>query len=631
MKMRNMMMCVIVAFAATVVVADDAHLLNTAFDEYSDGKPVGWQLTPNMRIGSGFGHNGSGGLSWSSEKPSEKLETAQQDVTGFNKGDELRFSALVKKEDFKSGKYGARVTVELRDTDDKWIAALYSKMDKADKEKAGSGEWVLVKGGGVLPKNIGSVRFAIHVAAGSSGSLAVDNIVLERVEAKPVSFVTSAAYQDLATDGSVRFHAALETPAALVGKAQATFVWKDTDGKTIRTPAGTLTADEASVTLDVGRFAPGAQPVACELASGGRTLGAATMTFTRVAELPKRRVWIDEHRRCIVDGKPFFPIGIYAYPSDANLGFFTNGAFNTIIHYKLADRALLDKCAARGIMSFSAFDRKMPKDELARRIAEISDHPALLGWYVGDELQASSIPKQIEYYDLIRTADRGQHPAYAVQDRTYDLRGFVRTADVIGLDVYPVAQRPLRLVTDRMVEGRKAVFDARTFWNVPQTFNWAWYRPETKDRERFPTEAEMRSMIWQNIAAGSNGIVSYNLRGETWAYLDSLLKVHRELAGMADVLLSVETAPKAMPDTADASCRMWVKDGKAYLLVCNLSDKQLDAAVTLDSGAWRVCGVEIGTSATMKDAQTAAFRLDPIGVSLVRLECLPTESSVRED
>ena len=581
MKMRNMMMCVFATFVATVAAADEVHLLNTAFDEYSDGKPVGWQLTPNMRIGSGFGHNGSGGLSWSSETPSKKLESACQAVTGFGKGDELRFSALVKKENFKSGNYGARVTVELRDTDGKWIAALYSHADKEEKAKIAGGEWGLVKGGGVLPKSIGSVRFAIHVAAGSSGSFSVDNIVLERVEAKPVSFVTSAAYQDLATDGPVRFHAALETPAALVGRTQATFVWKDADGREVRTPAGTLTADEAAVTLDVGRFAAGGQPVTCELASGGKTLGAATMTFTRVAELPKRRVWIDGHRRCIVDGKPFFPIGIYAYPSDANLGFFTNGAFNTIIHYKLADRALLDKCAARGIMSFSAFDRKMPKDELARRIAEISDHPALLGWYVGDELQASSIPKQIEYYDLIRTADRGQHPAYAVQDRTYDLRGFARTADVIGLDVYPVAQRPLRLVTDRMVEGRKAVFDARTFWNVPQTFNWAWYRPADKDRERFPTEAEMRSMIWQNIAGGANGIVSFNLRGETWAYLDSLLKVHREVAAMAPILLSVEPVPELTVSDKDVACRVWVRNGRYYLVACNLTDRPLRAKVSI--------------------------------------------------
>ena len=65
---------------------------------------------------------------------------------------------------------------------------------------------------------------------------------------------------------------------------------------------------------------------------------------------------------------------------------------------------------------------------------------------------------------------------------------------------------------------------------------------------------------------------------------------------------------------------VWVKDGKAYLLVCNLSEKPLDVAVALDSGAWRMSGTEVGTPATMKDARTVAFYLDPIGVSLVRLD-----------
>lgn len=51
--------------------------------------------------------------------------------------------------------------------------------------------------------------------------------------------------------------------------------------------------------------------VTCDYFDNGVQLGSTTNAFTRVKKLPVRRVAIDDHGRCLVDGKPFFPLGLY--------------------------------------------------------------------------------------------------------------------------------------------------------------------------------------------------------------------------------------------------------------------------------------------------------------------------------
>ena len=59
------------------------------------------------------------------------------------------------------------------------------------------------------------------------------------------------------------------------------------------------------------------------------------------------------------------------------------------------------------------------------------------------------------------------HCFMLVQDRLYDLRGFLPTTDVIGLDPYPVPEKPLRTVTDFMRGGRDKMFGVCANWSVP--------------------------------------------------------------------------------------------------------------------------------------------------------------------
>lgn len=631
--------------------AEEEILENPAFEQIeADGKAPGWGLSGCFRAVHGEGHNGNGGLVWQAAERQGKLHTARQVLKGVKAGDTVKMSALVRKEGFKTDStQGAVMSIEWHDKDDKWIKALY-----AITRFVPDGEWTPIQATGLMPANAKSAVMVIYVSGDSVGKVSWDNILVSRVEAEPVSFVTTSVYRNLAADGTADFHAAIAVPDSAAGKRiSAKFVWKDAAGELHRDPAARLTKDEAFIELDVGRMAMGTQTVACGLYADDERIGQAAVEFTRVAKVPDRHAWIDKHGRCIVDGKPFFPLGMYWNPGTgktttpedgrSQLDWFTNGPFNCVIHYEMMDRQRLDFCQSVGLKTMIGIDPKIRKclsgkisepyslEEAKRRLSEharkIKDHPALLGWYIGDEVDAGGIPLQRTIYRTVAAADE-HHPIYCVQDRTYDLRPFSNTMDVLGLDPYPVVQKPVSEVTKMLKAGRREVFDTLPLWGVPQAFDWAWYRPGHEKIERFPTLAEMRSMNWQFVANGAKGLFLfayhcnfYPLCRDDWRPRFALVcEAAREVKKMSEVILSVESAPKATPNSEDAVCRTWVKDGKAYLLVCNLSEKPLDVAVALDSGAWRMSGTEVGTPATMKDARTVAFYLDPIGVSLVRLD-----------
>ena len=641
MGMRSIIAAAVaVPFAAMA----DVSLQNAAFDQFSDGgKPEAWSLSGKFRIARGDGHNGSGGLCWESAEPCGKLHVARQRLQGVKPGDLLVFEMLVRKDGFKTaGSQGAVFSIEMRDENDKWIRALYA----TTKSVKTDGEWTRVRSSGMVPMNTRNAVVVIYVSGDSQGRVCWDNIVVGKVATDPVEFVCTSAYRDMAADGKVDFHSALNIPEKHSGsKVEAFFRWNGADGGVVRRQAGRLAKDEASITLDVAELTAGRQDVTCELLADGKVIGSSSTPFTRVAAIPRRNVWIDQHGRCIVNGKPFFPLGMYWNPNERQMAAYTNGPFNCVVHYEMMTPRKLYFCRAHGLMSLSAIDRKLwnaandtskpdgigsAMTRLVKAIDAIKDHPALLGWYVGDEVDVSRVKGQIALNRFIAEQDPG-HPTYAVQDRTYDLRRFLPTADVIGLDPYPVAHKPVRMVTDFMREGRKALFGARPFWSVPQAFSWQWYRAEAKDTERCPTFAEMRSMNWQHIANGANGLFSfayhcyfYPLNKQDWRPLWALaVAANREVAKMIPVLLSVDPAPSAKGDSEDLVCRTWMKGGDLYLLVCNISDKPLYASADLSAGSWRMSGVEVGSPGAMDGERRVRFYLDPIGVSFVRLSPEP--------
>ena len=629
-------MCAVAAASAVPVKIADS-----AFEASDGGKSPAWKLSPGMSIRPGAGHNGSGGLVWESVGPNIKQDAATQNIP-LEHGKAYTYSALVRTEGFKSRKYGATLSINWYDAKRKWIAGAYVKGVTEENS-----DWKLIRGvTRNIPENAATVSVTLFITAGCSGRAYFDNVLIEPVDRNPVAFVFSSAYRNLAAKGKVRFHASLYRPES-ERATKAMFVRRDASGVERRVSPTVEVNDGATLEVNVDDLPMGNSEISCELQSAdGRVLGRAACSFKRVAELPKRRVWIDEHKRCILDGKPFFPLGMYCGKIDEEmLAQYSQGPFNVVMSYAPTGMKELDLLHERGIMMLfslrshllgSKWAERMKvtrQDEVdafyEREIRKRKDHPALLGWYVCDEAPATEIPDRTHIYGVFTRTDP-DHPTWAVLDRTYDLREFIPIFDVLGMDPYPIGRKPLSHVTDLVRETKKAVFNDVALWNVPQTFDWGWFRKDYGEKDlRFPTEAEIANMNWQHIALGANGLIAYNfhslkrdcdprLAPEYWRRIRGTFEPIKRLF---PVLLSVEPAPAVDNAPEMMSVRTWVKDGKLYVLAVNPLREGMSASLSVSGGNWSFAGVMAGAvKKAAVDGRRIDLELDPVGFAMLRLD-----------
>ena len=597
--------------AAAVSAKTQPLVVNAAFEEFgAGGAPVGWAFPKSsFRAAKGEGMNGSGGLVWEVDDPNRYV-CASQSLT-LEEGKEYRFGAHVKVDSLKAQggrKAGAFVCIEWYDAKGKWMGGAYTP-----HANDANSDWKRIEAvTSRIPE--GATTFKINLIGGKKckGRVRFDNVFVQPYVRTAVAGVYSGAYRDLATEGNVAFHAVLNPPDGSWPKGiKAEFSFVCADGGTAAVPATTLKDDEAALTVPVVRLAKGTHKVAFRLSGAdGAAFGEASLDFTRADALPPRAVYVDRHQRLVVDGKPFFPLGMYWGEITAeHLDIYTNAPFNCLMPYVWPTRAQLDLCAARGLKSFANV-KKFRNRGLKKRMMELKDHPALLAWYVIDEAPLADLDSYVSLYQTLRKAD-SQHPAWAVMDRLDDIRDFMPTCDIMGFDPYPVAQRPIGLVAKRTRDGRAAICDTKPVWMVPQAFDWSWYRPHQSDRERLPTLEEIRSMTWQAIAEGAKGIVFYSFHG-MFKFADEatreklwgdVVAVTREVKSFEDVLLSVEPAPEAVGAPPGLSVRTWRRGDKVYLLAVNTTRKPISAEIEVPS------------------AGRVRLDLPPIGVSVSRIAC----------
>ena len=87
-------------------------VVNAAFSESRDGKPVGWTCSPCFRAEATAGHNGSGGVVYENANPEIGQATLVQSLKA-DVGVAYRFSCLVRTEGFAAdGRNGIGVGIE---------------------------------------------------------------------------------------------------------------------------------------------------------------------------------------------------------------------------------------------------------------------------------------------------------------------------------------------------------------------------------------------------------------------------------------------------------------------------------------------------------------------------------------
>ena len=310
-----------------------------------------------------------------------------------------------------------------------------------------------------------------------------------------------------------------------------------------------------------------------------------------------------------VDGKPYFPVGIYTLQDkynkdhDAILKEAHEAGFNTTVYYSTDPSylmPLLDACERNGIKAIvyptTAFSQRTDKDTENTIIHDVTirkNHPALLAWYLVDEPEGigKATPEMVAgLYRTIKAAD-SQHPCCLVVMSGLAASNFGGQTDIVWVDPYPVPHSPVTYVSAVTSSAVEAVQKGKPVWVVPQAFDWSVWNNGHIGKEHRPTNAEERCMTYLALVHGAKGIIywahtasKYYIRDypEHWAYMKKLAGEMRDLTPI--LLTQTKQAPKVAPKSATIDTMVKELNGQFYVFAVNHATKPCKASFALPGG-----------------------------------------------
>lgn len=613
--------------------------------DFADGTS-GWSTNPGYAAAPGAGINGVGALVYERTNP-EVYGGASQSIT-LIPGVDYKFNVMIRCEGVQGNDQGgATIAMDFSKKNGQYLSTSRSYPSGV----MGTSDWKLVEGIVTVPNDADRSAVTLYMRKGLTGKAWFSKVRIEPVN-RPVEAHLLRPVQErfLTSDGNfvIRWDA-------------SSFVAKETFGKSLQTRLEVVSGDMVVKTErfactdlvtkgDLGSLPPG------ELTLRAVLFDPESKTILHEAEfpvacvnpatIPPNAVRVDAEGRTFVDGKPSMPIGLYLHGLDPKtLESIAASPFNCVMPYsspglRFADttnrgiaaiREVLDACAAANvkvIYSIKDFYENATwaggvvtsprqwngvtgEKAMATAIVEnFRDHPALLAWYIADEMSHDMAPRVLERRRMVRTLDPW-HPTWAVYCDWREFGRMVSTADVMGTDGYPI---DFVGVSDMSSVARFASAAKRDLagdggglplWVVPQAHLKALYEQvdgrrmdQAQDRERLlakfraPTEEEMRSMALLMAIQGARGFVFYSYFDlikpavlpdyeQRWKELCNVGGLLRELQPF---LYSHETAPevtvKTIQGTVNAAAYK-TADGKVKVLVTATGPGASEAEITV--------------------------------------------------
>jgi hypothetical protein len=275
-----------------------------------------------------------------------------------------------------------------------------------------------------------------------------------------------------------------------------------------------------------------------------------------------------------VNGKPFFPIGIWVYDINPTVMHECNERrFNTIVGNGFGPGAM-DQIAAQGMMAIPFSTNEFLEKSI--------NHPALLLWYLTDEPEGHNMdPAALKVeYDRVKKLD-ANHPFGIDMYLLAAISKYKEGNDYTMTDVYPVTKNrdvPLRNVGIHMDEARRvhgATWPHLAFiqtFGGPNTDGGKWAQP---------TPAEVRCMTFIALAHRANGILYFSYwpqAPETW---QSIGQLNRDLYKIVPWLIApkgVEIPAKSSNAAIEMRAR---KIGDTWLVIAVNTERKFVSDVTL--------------------------------------------------
>ena len=582
-------------------------------------RPLGkeWRLPAKWSVAEGAGVGWSKALVWTNDDPKSYCPLCVT-IPGLRPLMRAEAELKVKTDPGFKGKIGA--TIAWNDVHGKWMGGSGGTTVKwGDKSLVPDtqGFVTLRVKTPTIPAGAASCHLDLYPSGGSTGRAAFDDIKVRLTDARRVGRMFASGYQGEVARGNAKVTVRLSCEG-LEPMPKAVFTYADADGRKRFVPPTEMTPTTARLVVPVTELAFGEQTIGFALTGAdGKDLGTASAKLTRTAEPTSRKVRFDEYNRTLVDGQPFFPIGMFwspkTYAISNAVAEYAKGPFNCLQNYEIPmTRAMLDDYWKHGLRVLASVKDiyaptesgrrlglssvKTPADEerlVADVVQAVKDHPALLAWDICDEFGEDLAPRLEAMHRRVRRLDP-DHPTFVCICDPNAAGAMVDGYDCVGVDPYPVANpfcgsdKPEQLLPDRgdvtpagdaAQVVREAMDGCRAMWHVPQAFAWKW--DFAKRRElRFPTRRELSNMTWQMVADGANGIFLYSygqirdkpgrLHQEDWRpYFKVACEVAQELKDRYETLIAVPgPAAKDVPNTVRV--RTWkLADGTVATLVVN--------------------------------------------------------------
>ncbi len=602
MKLRVIYLVVLGCALAVTAQAQFANVVqNPGFEQVgADGVSSHWRANMNFyTVVTEPVRSGSHALQWANEDP-ERYVLCSQEIS-LEPGRPYEFSVWVKTEELTGEETGATLCLEWWGADGEYLGGSHPA------GVTGSSDWQQVRGiSEPVPDGAVRMNVMVYVRRGMTGKAWFDDVVVRRWRGPLLqTMLLEPNYRGQITPGTETIELAAEInladwdlePEELVLRTQ---ILCQEEGVVVQDAQAMPRGAHTRFSVPVEQLAPGRYEVQVTVARRvtGQELGDDSWRLHVLTprEAAARRSYIDQHNRLIRDGEPFFPLGMYwSGINETDLKVYADSEFNCLMPYGMPSKEQMDLAHNHALaVIYSVKDIyygstwcppgiETLQDERAfieDKVTAFRDHPALLAWYLNDELPLDYLDRLEAHQEWLEELDPG-HPTWVVLYQVGELEQYRKTFDVIGTDPYPIPQRPVGLAAQWTRRTVDAFGGRRPVWMVPQAFNWANYRRgEAKEGLRPPTYPELRSMAWQCIAHGAQGLIFYSFYDlqrdevvpfdEQWGYVKDIAA---EIKAWVPAILSVEPAPCF--DAPDHSWLHWTTrqlGGTTILIAVSDSD-----------------------------------------------------------
>ena len=338
----------------------------------------------------------------------------------------------------------------------------------------------------------------------------------------------------------------------------------------------------------------------------GKVIKSSEITFT-VYPKARREITFDKDHIMYINGKPFFPIGVWSIHSKKTM----DKKFATVadmgFNFVNARSPFLDLAQKHGLFTMvHPWNRELPtikghpelekrwKENYTAEFKKIMNHPSLIAYFMTDEpaLASKPIAPLKEAYKFIKSLDpyKPVQLNEAPRGKIANLREYIPVCDVYGADIYPVpAPNGHSDLKDKMMTSvgkytdrcQKVVEKRLPVWMVVQGFAWGAIQ-KNPQRIVYPTRAQDRFMAYNAITHGSTGLMWFGLDfgKENPEYLKSLSKTIKEVRSISPVLVTPFMKTKVKCNKAKVRIMQRKLNGEDYYIVVNESGDKFTATFT---------------------------------------------------